>query len=80
LILYNASKRSGKEMVVGNEERLEKLHAEYETLDDAQKAYILGIAEALAFACSSRNAACGPDSPPQRISGTKEAVPARLRR
>jgi hypothetical protein len=64
-------------MVVEADERLKKLYAEYKTLDDAQKTYVLGIAEALAFANASKNAAGAADSLPRReFSGTTDAVTA----
>jgi hypothetical protein len=42
---------------VDQENRIEKLRAKFEALDDAQKDYLLGIARALSFANASEKAA-----------------------
>jgi hypothetical protein len=59
---------------MGREKRIEKLRAEFETLDDRQKDYLMGIAKALSFANASGKAAMAPSPPkPGREKG-KTAV------
>jgi hypothetical protein len=53
-----------KEAVVGRRKRVEKLRVEFETLDNDQKDYLLGIAKALAFADASQKTGAG-FSPPK---------------
>jgi hypothetical protein len=53
-----------KEAVVDRRKGVEKLRVEFETLDNDQKDYLLGIAKALAFADASQKTASG-FSPPR---------------
>jgi hypothetical protein len=48
------------------EQKVEKLRAEFEVLDDTQKTYIVGIAKALAFASASEKAGGTPSDPDRR--------------
>jgi hypothetical protein len=55
---------------VDPEKKLEKLRTEFETLDDAQKNYIVGIARALSFA--SGNPVPGLSPPEPEIRGAEK--------
>jgi hypothetical protein len=60
------------------DQKLEKLRAGFETLDDYQKDYMLGIADALAFANVSRKSGIpvsGPGKKPESPSAAQTPKP-----
>jgi hypothetical protein len=57
---------------VDRKKRIEKLRAGFETLDDHEKDYLMGIAKALAFASGTAPEAFSPPKPDDRGSEQKK--------